>query len=78
MHSRHISENYELPAVRTVQSLNDHTYETVHPLSPYIEPEQNDEDGYIEDPYFLYDDLGHSKMDKSCDCNGACNCATYE
>ena len=78
MHSIQISENYELPTTQMVQTLNDHTYETIYPLSPYIEPDQDDEDGYIEDPYFPPDDLDITSVDKSCDCNGACNCATYK
>ena len=85
--SMQISENYDLPVIQAVGSSNDHNYDVIYPLSPYIEWNVDDEDGYIEDPYFpdcdpepFYYELSVDNdytSDNHCDCPGACNCATY-
>ena len=85
--SMQVSDNYALPAIQAVRSSSDHTYDIIYPLSPYIESNVDDKDGYIEDPYFpeydpelFYYELSVDDCDtsnKHCDCPGACNCAIY-
>ena len=82
VHVQGVSES-TIPSEDIIES--DHDYESIHPLSPYLDTQVDDNDGYIEDPYIPLDDLepiyytledenNAKKVFQDCGCEGACNC----